>query len=255
MTEKKHHKPRRTAEIIDLTAEGKFLDESDIDFDELRARAVAALYSSVFDSEEEAEEEAANMSNEELLDQFGDNLPPTRREYDEENEGLLRRQRQFRQAADYVTQALMAIPAVRKVVLFGSVAVPLKKEVPRFRKFRRAGVALWHECSDLDLAVWLDDSAGLKALQKARAQALKNLLQDHNVGVATHQVEIFILEPGTDRYLGRLCNFATCPKERKWECLVPGCGAIKFLQLHKDFTFHSDALAPDKTILLFDRQG
>ena len=37
------------------------------------------------------------------------------------------------------------------------------------------------------------------------------------------QHNVFVLEPGTDRYLGRLCIFGDCPKGKR-ECLVPGCG-------------------------------
>ena len=32
-------------------------------------------------------------------------------------------------------------------------ARPLWKEVPRFPTYRRAGIALWHECADLDIAI------------------------------------------------------------------------------------------------------
>ena len=181
-----------------------------------------------------------------------DRLPPTPRQIDEENELLLRRQRQFRLAADYIARALAELPAVRKVALFGSVARPLEKEVPRFRKFRRAGVALWHECKDVDLAVWVDDPGGLKALQKALGNALNVMMRERNVGVAHHQAELFIMEAGTDRYLGRLCCFGVCPKGKR-ECLAPGCGAHPFLQQHEGFTLHADALAPEKSVALFER--
>jgi hypothetical protein len=47
--------------------------------------------------------------------------------------------------------------------------------------------------------------------------------------VAHRQVDVFIMEPQTDRLLGWLCHFATCPREAKSECLAPGCGRIPLL--------------------------
>ncbi len=86
-----------------------------------------------------------------------DDRPPTVDEVTEENDRMLRQQRNFRLAADYVAEALAEFDAVTKIVLFGSVASPLEKEIPRFRKFERAGQPLDHECKDVDLAVWLGD--------------------------------------------------------------------------------------------------
>jgi hypothetical protein len=61
------------------------------------------------------------------------------------------------------------------------------------------------------------------------------------------------MEPGTDRYMGRLCDRAKCPSIGREErdrlrehltaemlralaeekhCLVPGCGDVKHLRLH-----------------------
>lgn len=139
------------------------------------------------------------------------------------------------------------------MVLVGSVAVPLRKEVPRFRKFRRARQPVFHECRDVDLAVWLDDLSILRALQLARGRALNRLFKQTEVGVAHHQVDVFLLEPGTDRYLGRLCNYAECPKSRKLECLVPDCGAVLYLQQLKQFVLRPGALAPDRSVVLFKR--
>ena len=172
----------------------------------------------------------------------------------EENAGLSRRQRELRVAADHVAAAFARIEAVQRVVLFGSVAAPLSKEVPRFQPFRRAGVAVWHECRDVDLAVWLTDCGSLHGLAKARSRALNEILDEDGIGVAHHQVDVFILEPGTDRYRGRLCTFGTCPKG-KGECLVPGCGEAPFLQRHARFAFDVAALAPEKAVPLFDRES
>jgi hypothetical protein len=177
----------------------------------------------------------------------------TSREIGDENRAMLERQRRFRLAADYVAKAMGELPEVTKVALFGSAARELREEVPRFGRFRRAGVKVLHEMKDVDLAVWVADLSRLRALQRARSGALNLLLRDDNVGVAHHQVDVFVMEPGTDRYLGRLCKRARCPSigedrrtrlreslpeemlralAREKPCLVPGCGDAKHLRLH-----------------------
>jgi hypothetical protein len=62
---------------------------------------------------------------------------------------------------------------------------------------------------------------------------------------------VFLLEPRTDRYLGRLCHFGACPKGKP-ECLVPGCGAALFLRQHDGFVFDARSL-DNGGIVLFDR--
>ena len=166
---------------------------------------------------------------------------------------MLRRRDDFRLAARYVAWAFSEVPGVEKVVLFGSAAVPLRKEVPRFRDFRRAGIEVWHECKDVDLAVWMTETGGLRSLQEARAAGLNSLLRDRSVGVAHHQVDVFLFDSHTGRYVGRLCTFNACPKGKP-ECLVPGCGEIPFLRRHEGFTFPPDVLDPDRCRVLFDRE-
>lgn len=83
-------------------------------------------------------------------------------------------------------------------VLFGSVVAHLTEEFPRFPAFRRAGIALPHECRDVDIAVWLDDLADLRRLRVARSRSLNELHDETNAGVAHHQVDVFLIEPGTD---------------------------------------------------------
>ena len=168
-----------------------------------------------------------------------------------QNSYLLRRYGDFRRAADAVAAAWQNRPEVAAVALIGSVAVAPWKEVPRFSPYRRKRIELWHECKDLDLALWLTDLGSLNALRGAKDLALRRMLEGDDIGVASHQADVFIFEPGTDRYLGRLCLFNRCPKE-KAPCLVPGCGTTKFLQQHQDFTWQRDALAEDR---IFDRSS
>jgi hypothetical protein len=131
------------------------------------------------------------------------------------------------------------------------VALPLKKEVPRFRQFRRAGVALWHECRDVDIAVSVSNLRCLGTLRRATGQALNYLLRDNDIGVAPHQVDIFIMDAAGKRYLGNLCRFRECPKGKP-ECDVPGCGATPFLRQYEEFSFDAAGLHPDKVVVLFD---
>ncbi len=170
----------------------------------------------------------------------------------EQNDGLLRRYRTFRRAADAVAVAWRNRPEVAAVALIGSLAAAPWKEVPRFSPYRRARIALWHECKDVDLAVWLTDLKNLNGLRRAKDRTLRELYDASEIGVAPHQVDVFVLEPGTDRYLGRLCQFNRCPKG-KTECLVPGCGATGFLRQHEDFRWRPESLAADRALRLFDR--
>ena len=178
---------------------------------------------------------------------------PSAREIASQNQYLLRTHQQFRIAAEYLAQAFSEIEAVEKVVLFGSVALPLKKEVPRFREYNYYQIKVWHECHDVDLAVCLNDLAVLKQLQITRGRALNQLHQEKNIGVAHHQVDVFIIEPITNRYLGRLCDFAICPKD-KMDCLAPQCGQPPFLKQVPGFKLRSQALAPQKRQVLFERK-
>lgn len=170
----------------------------------------------------------------------------------EQNRLMSARQRQFRTAADVLTKAFAALPEVERVALIGSVARPLEKEVPRFRDLRRAGIAVWHECKDLDLAVWLGRLDQLETLRRARGRVLRQLFEEQSIGVADHQVEVFLLELGSDRYLGRLCLHNACPKGKP-DCREPGCGMHRFLRQHRGFRFDPDALAPERCVTLFDR--
>jgi hypothetical protein len=178
----------------------------------------------------------------------------TQKQIAEEDRQMLDRQAHFRLAADAVTAALAGFPEVEKVALIGSVARPLWREVPRFAPFRQQRIRIWHECKDVDLAVWLDDLGRLQALNRARSQAAQRLYAEKQVGVAHHQVEIFVMKAGSDDYLGRLCTFAQCPKGKR-ECLVPGCGRAPFLRQHAEFTLWRDALDEDRIMRLYDRNA
>ena len=145
--------------------------------------------------------------------------PLSERGIEQRNHALLRRYGEFRRGADAVAAAWRTHPEVIAVSLIGSVARAPWKEVPRFAPYRRARVALWHECKDVDLALWLEHLDALDGLRRAKARALRTLWDEAAIGIASHQVDVFILEPVTDHYLGRLCDFNACPKG-KAECRV-----------------------------------
>jgi hypothetical protein len=173
-----------------------------------------------------------------------------RAEIESQNLYLLKRQRDFRMAADVVCDAWAAFHEVRAVAVIGSVAKRLWKEVPRFKDFRRAGVEVWHECGDLDLALWLESQDRLGALRKAAVKALREAFEAGiGGGVASHQLDVFLFEPAKDRYLGRLCSYNRCPND-KIDCMTPGCGATPFNKRIPDFEPWPGLLADvDRSVL------
>ena len=54
-------------------------------------------------------------------------------------------------------------------------------------RYRRARVALWHECKDVDLALWLDNLDSLNGLRRAKARALRTLWDEAAIGIASHR--------------------------------------------------------------------
>jgi len=69
---------------------------------------------------------------------------------------MLARQATFRRAADMIAADLTKVPEVRAIALFGSLARPLAREVPRFQPFKRHRIEILHECGDIDLAIAID---------------------------------------------------------------------------------------------------
>ena len=166
---------------------------------------------------------------------------------------MLERQATFRRAGQVVAADLAKFREVRAISLFGSVAGVLKREIPRFQPFRRFGIEIYHECGDIDLAVQLDRLDNLAALNRARSQTVDDLFRSTGIGVAHHQVDIFLFGDSWAHYLGRLCTYGQCPKGKP-ACLTPGCGRKPFLKLHRDFVLEPDALAADRAIVLYERE-
>jgi hypothetical protein len=176
-----------------------------------------------------------------------------RAQIDSQNRYLVKRQRDYRLAADIVTRAWSTFPEVQAIAVIGSVAKPLWKEVPRFREFRRRGIEVWHECGDLDMALWVDSQERLGDLRKTCARALRAAFEaGAGMSVPSNEVDGFLFEPGSNRYLGRVCKFSQCPKG-KFDCLTPGCGAIPFNKVVAGFTPRADLLEPARHAMLYER--
>jgi hypothetical protein len=176
-----------------------------------------------------------------------------RAEIDAQNRMMLERQRQFRVAADTVADAWAAFAEVQAVAVIGSVAKPLWKEVPRFSEFRRERIEVWHECSDLDLAVWLHSQERLGELRRAAVHALRQAYErGTGAGIVTEQLDIFLFAAGSENYLGRLCRYNECPKGKP-QCLVPGCGVVPFNKRVAEFEPQADLLAPASYSTLYER--
>jgi len=175
---------------------------------------------------------------------------PTKAKIAEQEQALLERQRVFRFVADRLTTALARCPGVEAISLIGSVARPLPRDVPRFAPYRQLGLKIAHECKDLDLAAWVSRPDGLETLRRTRARVVKDIVAERGFGPADHEIEVFLLEPGTNRYLGRLCHFRECPAGKR-ACASAGCGQPRFLQQMDGFVFWPEATA--HAVRLYDR--
>jgi len=96
----------------------------------------------------------------------------------------------------------------------------------------------------------------LSRLGDLRRAAVKALHREREhrpgFGVADHQIDAFLFQPGTDAYLGRLCHFNKCPKLRL-ECAVAGCGETPYNRVFPEFEVHPDILANVPSTLLYSR--
>jgi hypothetical protein len=175
---------------------------------------------------------------------------PTKAKIAEQEQYLLERQRVFRVVADRLTLALAQCPGVEAVALIGSVARPLPRDVPRFSPYRQLRLKIAHECKDLDLAAWVSQLDRLETLRRTRIRVLRDMVAERGSAPADHEIEVFLLEPGTNRYLGRLCHYRECPAE-KLACLAAGCGQPRFLQQLDGFSFWPQAT--EHAVRLYDR--
>ncbi len=167
------------------------------------------------------------------------------------NRRMIELQRDYRRAADTAAKALIPFKEVQAVAVFGAVAMPLWKEVPRFSPYQHHDIALWHACPGINLAVWLDSFKQLSSMRMAIVRALERI-PDKEHEVVLDELAVNFLEHGTDRYVGNLCHYKKCPAAEP-ACEVPGCGAVGHLRQFSRYRFDQDDLHPDRCFRLFDR--
>lgn len=189
----------------------------------------------------------------ELIEKRERETPVSYGEIHEEDQRMLRRQAGFRNAARAVSGYLAEMPEVRQVRIFGSVALPLWKEVPRHSRFRHRNIRIYHECATIDLAVYVTSPANADRMRKICSLVVNDLTaQDIYLNIAHHTFSIHLIHQSDDRYLGMVCHFNKCPKH-KWECRVPGCGANRFVQILPWFRLKPHRLNEYNSQILFKR--
>jgi hypothetical protein len=189
----------------------------------------------------------------ELIEQRERETPVSYGEIYEEDQEMMRRQMNFRNAARAVAGHLAAMPEVRQVRVFGSVALPLWKEVPRFSRLRHRNIRIFHECANIDLAVRVTSPANADRMRKACSQVVNELNErDIHLNIAHHTFSVHLIHQTDNRYLGMVCHFNKCPKH-KFECQVPGCGANRFVRILPWFKLKPQRLNDFNSQVLFQR--
>ena len=156
-------------------------------------------------------------------DPFDNWHEPPPESLDEQNIRILRHQSVYRWAAQWVALTISKLPEIQKVVAFGAVAQPLQK-------VRRRQREVFHECADLDLAVWTLNFKALKELKNAMSDGLEFVQASSWGGVAHHQVDVHVFDAGTGEYRGRLCIFGQCPKSGKRNAGSGTAGRSRFFR-------------------------
>ena len=202
----------------------------------------------------EDDDEALELANELIGNRKRDN-PVSDGEIHETDQRMLRHQTGFRNAARAVAGHFAAMPEVQQVRIFGSVALPLWKEVPHHPRLRHRNIRVYHECANIDLAVRVTSPVAADRMCKACSRVVADLTeQEIYLNIAHHTFSIHLIDDATDRYLGMACHFNQCPKHKR-ECQVPGCGAAPFVRILPDFKLKPHRLNSSNSQVLFQRHG
>jgi len=187
------------------------------------------------------------------LEEIENLTPASYGEIHEQDMAMLRRQSDFRKAASLLARELGSMEEVLSVVLFGSVALPLWKEVPRFSRLRQRRIKIYHECANIDLAIRVTHADRAAEMRQAGSRLVSGLV-DHGIhlSIAHHHFCLHLIDAATNRYLGMVCHYNQCPKHKD-PCRVPGCGAKQFVQILPWFHFKPERLNPHNSLVLFDR--
>ncbi len=191
----------------------------------------------------------------ELLQVRERTTPVSLGEIAQEDKRMLGRQADFRKAAGVVSQRLAEMPEVCEVRLFGSVALPLWKEVPYHSRLRRRGISVYHQCNNIDMAVWVTSPERADHMRRICSRVVKELNEKEiYLSIAHHTFCLHLVDANEQRYLGMVCHFSKCPKYKP-ECAVPGCGAHKFVQILPWFRLKPARLNAFNSQVLFRREG
>jgi|GEM_PF-723906 len=200
----------------------------------------------------EDDDEAFELAGE-LIERRERETPVSYGDIHEEDQRMLRRQMGFRNAARAVAGHFAAMPEVQQVRIFGSVALPLWKEVPYHSRLRRKNIRIYHECSNIDFAVWVTSPAHADRMRKACSRVVNDLTNQHIfLHIAHHTFCIHLIDQARNRYLGMVCHFSKCPKRHR-DCQVPGCGASPFVQILPWFKLKPQRLNEFNSQILFQR--
>ncbi len=148
--------------------------------------------------------------------------------------------------AKLLAEQISKNPSVQKVALFGSVAKYHLKLSEKKKNYK-----------DIDIAIWLNSMDELPLLRRTRALTCAQYSKTHNIGFADHELDIFIMEANSEKFLGFLCYFNKCPKYSgkflKDDCSAKGCGDSPFLKQYLHFSLDPKALDKEKIIILYDQ--
>ncbi len=213
----------------------------------------------------EITDEELSFEAQEIIEHHVRETPVSYGEINEEDREMLKRQEDFRKAARALTRHLAEIPAVRRVVLFGSTVLPLWKEVPRFARLRKKQIKIYHEVGNIDLAVWVAKPFNADQLRKTMGSTVNELVQKEvYLSVASHHFSIHLIEqntvagtpglPSAGRYLGMVCHYKKCPNQKP-ECFVDGCGAVKHVRILPWFNLKPHRLNTHNSQVLYDAEA
>lgn len=179
--------------------------------------------------------------------------PASYGEIHEVDQAMLKRQADFRKAASVLAETLGAMEEVVSIRLFGSVALPLWKEVPRFHRFRNRRIKVYHECENIDLAIRVTCAGRAAEMRKACAGIVSDLAErEIYLSIAHHLFSLHLIDDATEHYLGMVCHYNKCPKHKE-PCRVPGCGAVPFVRILPWFRFKPERLNEHNSLVLFER--
>jgi cupin 2 domain-containing protein len=165
-------------------------------------------------------------------------------EYDK---SALRRYQGFLHAALKLAERLSEFPEVERIALFGSLAKPPFRESYRYKR----RIWAFHEPKDIDMAIWLSSLKNLKVMRRTIATLAESVAKKAP-GICAGNVELFVFDSKSSKYLGRVCHYKHCPYNDA-NCRVDGCGKPSHLKIASDFMLYPDAVSRINSQLLFER--